>query len=84
MKKKNRKRHKHRQSKRRAAPAVHARQRDTLKHTKIETPSKPWLRIIANGIEDDPDTKFSRGTVSLRNGRRHSPLLDLYIPEEYL
>jgi hypothetical protein len=82
MKKKNRKRHKHRQSKRRAAPAVGAKQRDTLKHMKIETASKPWLRIIANGIEDDMGMNATPRSLNLRNGRRHSPLLDLYTPEE--
>jgi hypothetical protein len=82
MKKKNRKRHKRRQSARHVAPGVHAKRRHLIKQKKAESASVPWLRMVPAGIEDDPGTNVSRGPLSLRNGRRHSPDFDLYLPEE--
>ena len=82
MKKKNRKRRKRRQPARHAAPAVHAKRRHFVKQTKAESASVPWLRIVPARIEDDPDTNLSRTSLSLRNGRRHSPHFDLYLAEE--
>lgn len=80
MKKKNRKRRKRRQPARHAALAVHTKRRHFVKHVKVESVSVPWLRIVPAGIEDDPGKNLSRASLSVRNGRRHSPDFDLYHP----
>jgi hypothetical protein len=82
MKKKNRKRRKRRQSARHVGAGVHAKRRDRIEQKKTDTASVPWLRIIPTGIEDDSRTNVSRGSLFFRNGRRHSPDFDLYLPEE--
>jgi hypothetical protein len=41
----------------------------------------PWLRIVPNGIGDDPSAEVPRGLLTLRNGRRQPRDLDMYIPE---
>jgi hypothetical protein len=82
MKKKNRKRRKRRQSARHAAPGVPAKRRYPVKRAKAGSASAPWLRMFPVGIEEDSRTKVSRGSLFVRNGRRHLPDFDLYMLEE--
>jgi hypothetical protein len=84
MKKKNRTQRKRRQSARHEIRAVHAKRRGSAQKKKVECASPPWLRIVPSAIEDDPSTNVSRGFFSLRNGKRQTRDLDLYIPESNL
>jgi hypothetical protein len=84
VKKKNRKQRKRRQSAQYKARAVPAKRRESVKKKKVERASPPWLRVLSNGIEDDPRAEVSRELLSQRNGRRRSRDVDLYIPEENL
>jgi hypothetical protein len=82
MKKKGRKQRKRRQSARHAAPGVHATRRHRIEQNKTDTASVPWLRMIPTFTEDDSPTNVSRGSLFARNGRRHFPDFDLYLPEQ--
>ena len=84
MKKKGRKQRKRRQSARHAAPGVHATRRHRIIQKETDTAYVPWLRMIPTVTEDDSPTNISRGLLFVRNGRRHSPDFDLYLPEENL
>jgi|SRR5580704_333095 hypothetical protein len=80
MKRKSHKRRKRNESARHETHAVHPKRRGAVNQEKIESTSKPWLRMIP-AAEDDSITNGSR-SFPLRNGRRHPPDLDLYIPED--
>jgi hypothetical protein len=84
VKKKNLKQRKRRQSAQYKARAVQAKRRESVKKKKVECVSPPWLRVLSNGIEDDPRTYVSRELFSQRNGRRRPRDLDLYRSEDKL
>jgi hypothetical protein len=75
------KKKKRRQPARREAHAVHAKLRESVKQEEVEPASTAWLRMVPNGVEDDPSANTSRGRLPLRNGKRQPRDLDLYTPE---
>lgn len=82
MKKKIRRQRKRNQPARHGERAAHAKQRKKRKAEDDEPGLPPWLRILPHGSEDEPSTDVSKGSFSLRNGRRQPRDLDLYIPED--
>jgi hypothetical protein len=83
-KKKTRKLGMQKHSLRREERAVHAKRRGARSANGAEHRVSPWLRILPDGIENDPPMNSGRGFPSQRNGRREPQGLNLSIREDDL